>query len=75
MRWPIAKDWAVNGSAGWAQLPTYTGGWYRYSSAGIGWQRLGWSAGLSRLGADATARSRLGSAAQSHWSAFVAKDF
>lgn len=75
LRWPIAGDWSVNGNVGWAQLPTYDGKRYRYSGAGIGWQRNGWSAGLSRIGADSTARTHLGSSARPHWSAFIAKDF
>lgn len=74
-RWPIVQDWSINGSVGWAQLPTASTQGYRYGGAGIGWQRRSWSAGLARIATDATARSELGDAAQPRWSAFIAKDF
>jgi hypothetical protein len=74
-RWPIAHAWSLNGSVGWAQLPVLSTHGYRYTSAGIGWQRQSWSTGLNRIATDATARDWLGDAARSRWSAFIAKDF
>jgi len=75
LRWPIALGWSLDADLGRTQLPTYEAQWYRYAAVGIGWQRRGWSAGLSRIGADSTARDQFGSDAQFHWTAFVAKDF
>lgn len=75
LRWPIAGDWSANGSLGWAQLPSGYARWYRYGSAGLGWQHGSWSAGVSRIWADKTARAALDDSAQPHWSAFVSKDF
>lgn len=74
-RWPLAAEWSLQGTIGWAQLPTAQAAWYRYGGAGIGWQRQDWAAGVGWIGADATARAALGRDARPHVSAFVAKDF
>lgn len=74
-RWPIANAWSINGSVGWAQVPPLSTQGYGYGSAGIGWQRGTWSAGLNRISTDATARNQLGDAAQPRWSGFIAKNF
>jgi hypothetical protein len=75
LRWPLAGRWSVTANLGWAQLPTYEGTWYSYGSGGVGWESGGWNAGLGRTGASRAAREQLGGDAQSHWTAFVAKEF